>query len=384
MEHGWDVKVFSFKNGPVYVTELSAHVSGVNKNLSIPPFLYSKSTSNQILNWMCGFLHESNENVIESDSVLISFWGELLAKRLRGKHLLFLIDETPIVPSYSRNYIDFKFKRHEFSCITTKTLLQTFPDAKIERPENYILTAYCSNSIDDVNNSHLEIEFGNGAKIGLFGRIDKPYVKPVSLRIIEYARKHPELNFEIVYIGGSLSGKAIRRIEKLYHKCNNIKLHFTGFLCPVPRKFLDNFDFFIGSSGSAYATYISGYLTIAIDAYKYQANGLVGIHTKNTLSPTPVQYRLEDLFDDLIISKKYSRDHLTSQPVNSLDYYFDPHLKYLYNYTEGIKKEYFDIEMIKLPYKYKILRVLIDLMGTNISNYLLSLVRSSNIFKKMI
>ena len=362
---GWDVHVFSFWKGNIYIQGLGAYENRINPKLGFPFFLYSKKEKQRILNWIHSFIHKSDEFVIESNSFLLSSWAEVLAKELNAKHILYLLDEQPRTFGLKNDFLYYKLDRYELSGITSKVIQSVFPDTNIANIEDFILIALCTNSIDDIDDSQLHIDLKGDVKIGFFGRIDKPYLMPITLKLVEFIRKNKELNFSVVYIGGSPYQRDVRRLLEVFQNVINVDVQVTGYLCPVPRTFLDKFDFFISSAGSTTALYEAGYLTITLDGYNFNPNGIMGINTYKNLSPEDKQPILEDVLEDLIKKKIYKREQIVRRDNYDFNYFFEPHMKFLDKSKNKSKDEYYDFNSIYLPLRFKVLKFLLFLLNPN-------------------
>ena len=361
---GWDVNVFSFRKGNIYIQGLDAFENRICPKLGFPYFLYSKKEKERILNWIRSFIRKSEEYVIESNSILLASWAEVLAKELNGKHMLYLLDEQPRTFGLKIDFLNFKLCRCEISGITPKVIQSVFPDTSLANLDELVLKALCINSIDDVEDTQLHVDLRGDVKIGLFGRIDKPYLMPTTHKLVEYIKENKDLSFSVVYIGGSPCQSDVSRLKEMFKSLPNADVQVTGYLCPVPRKFVEKFDFFISSAGSANALYWAGLLTISIDGYNFNPNGIMGIHTESALTPEKSQPHLSELLDDLIIKKRYNKGQLVRKRFYDFNYYFEPHMKFLekgYRY----KKEYYDFDYIDLPLRFKILKGLLFFLNPN-------------------
>lgn len=360
---GWNVVVFSFNKGTVYIQDLKPYQNGVLEELIMPSYNYTRRQQIKLINQMIALIGKADEYIIESHSVRLSTWGELLAQELRGWHFLYSLVEKPELYSFVRDYMDFKLKRNEFYSITPETVQLAFPQIKSkEEAEEYHLQAFCSNAIEDVDDLHINISFQKGINIGVFGRINKDYVLPMTIDLIQYIKEHKDLFFNIVYIGDSPLSSDINKLGDLFEGIPNARLSITGYLCPVPISFMNKFDFFISSAGSAWATQKIGFLTIAISGYTYKSNGILGYQTDQSLAEDEHQYELKESLDDLIIFKKYEKKEVHIPPID-YDYWFMPHLKKMHQSIDNNSKDYYDMNSLNLSFKCKILTVIMSLLS---------------------
>lgn len=365
---GWNVVVFSCTPKTIYIQDLKQYQNSVFEVLRIPSYFYTQNQQTEILDSLLAQIEKSEEYIIECHAIMLSSWAESLAMRLGGRHFLYSLDEKPKVYSFIRDYMDFKLKRKEFYSITEETVQFAFPQIKTkEEAEEYHLQAFCRNAIEDVDDSHINISFEKGINIGIFGRINKDYVFPITNDLIRYIKEHESIFFNVVYIGGTPYPSEVVKLKKIFDGIPNVKMSITGYLSPVPISFMNKFDFFISSAGSAMATYEAGYLTIAISGYTYKSNGILGYQTEKTLSEDVHQYELKESLDDLIVFKKYEKKEIQIPQID-YDYWFIPHLDKLHQSIEQNKKKYYDLSFIELPIKYKLIRIMTILFGPNISS----------------
>ena len=367
---GWNVVVFSFTQRPIYIQDLKQYQDGIFEVLNIPSYFYTKNQQTKILNSLVAQVDKSEEYIIECHAVMLSSWAELLAKRLGGRHFLYSLDEKPKVYSFIRDYLNFKLKRNEFYSITPETVQLAFPQINSkEEAERHHLQAFCSNAIENVDDSHIGIKFENGIKIGIFGRINKDYVLPMTGDLIQYIKEHKSIFFNIVYIGDSPYPLDRVKLKKLFDGIPNVKMSITGYLSPVPNSFMNKFDFFISSAGSAMATYRRGFLTVSISGYTYKSNGILGYQTDKSLTEDEHQYELKESLDDLIILKKYEKKEVQIPPID-YDYWFMPHIDKMQLSIIHNEKKYYNLSYLDLPIKYKLMRIITSFLGPDLSSKL--------------
>ena len=225
------------------------------------------------------------EVVIESGSTHSVFWGELLANKLRAKHIIFMLDERPdaYIPQSYLPYYEFKLQRRELAGITYDTLPLIFREHRtVSTEENINLSAASTNVVEDYESEVINNIPNKGINVGVFGRLDKEYIMAATEAVFKVASRHPDKFFNAIYIGGTNSKKRLRAIRsKLKRK--NIKVIFLGYLFPVPKKLFSRLTVCLSSSGSARVACRAGCFTITIDARDLKAIGVLNYTTSNTL-----------------------------------------------------------------------------------------------------
>ena len=64
-----------------------------------------------------------DEIIIESHTEYLAMWGEMIAKKINAKHIIYLLGEHFDGLSNSvLNFLDYKFKRKELACIKKLTM----------------------------------------------------------------------------------------------------------------------------------------------------------------------------------------------------------------------------------------------------------------------
>lgn len=364
---GWDIKVFSFDKSPIYIQELKKYKDGVIEGLKFPPYFFTKGQINKIVDRMAAMIEPSEEVVVECHAIMLSAWAELLAERLNGRHILYSLDEKPRVYPFIRDYMDFKLSRDEFASITANTVQLAYPQIQtIEEAEKHHLQAFCNNALEDVDDSYIDIRFEDGVRIGIFGRINKDYVQPMTKDLVNYINKNTNTFFNVVFIGGTPYPKQIDILKSMFAGVENAKLMFTGYLSPVPLNFMKKFDFFLASAGSAWATHNLNMLTVAIDGYNYKSNGVLGYQAKSAIDAAEKQYELSETLDDIIKENKYPKLP-PKEVIIDYDYWFVPHIEKLSKASSN-PKMYYGIDNYRLNKRYIVIRIFTKLLGPTLSS----------------
>ena len=175
---GWDVH-FVYSSLGEEVLDFSCVTAHHFPLLMCRPAIAPKRTVTNLIEELKANLNMGDLVVVESSSYDYAFWGELIAKELKAKHLIFDLDEVP--PRLSKDEIEFfrfKLERGELACITTSCLRRVFPEMTEQELCQYILVAYMGDAVEDIpfdTTSLPEADF----RIGLVSRLDKNFVPNV-------------------------------------------------------------------------------------------------------------------------------------------------------------------------------------------------------------
>lgn len=285
-KQGWCSIVISGIEGEVLVPELRCFQNNVCKHLVCAPMVFARNTLKKVLERLIGIIGSAEEIIIESCSSYLALWGELIAEQIHAKHIVHILDEHPEsrIPTDYLSFYDFKFERRELFGICKDTIPLIFRGTREITPEdNLVLKAWCSDVVTDDPNIELCNRIPEqGTNIGIFGRLDKPFVMNAVCSCLTIAEKHPDTRFNIIFIGDSDSKVVIERIKKVFSNRNNVNLVFLGYVFPVPKALFPKIDVFISTSGSARVAWEEDRPTIAVDCCDGYAIGVLGYTTTAT------------------------------------------------------------------------------------------------------
>lgn len=351
-QNGWNVKVVTTEKGSdLRVAELLPYKNMVFPELLNNPNLYSQREKKAILDRLCEALGKiSTGSVIESNFIQVTFWGELLAKKLGIKHFIFLIQEDYHIhiKSYLR-YFKYKFDRGEFAVNTKYALAQLFEGFTAVPPDkNGYLAAVCYNTVEDCFTDIPDQLPSADYIIGSIGRVNKPFVTHMVEDITVYALAHMDKHFLLLLIGGAPLPSDYDRIRAIVSRVPSLNVYITGPVYPVPKKLLKKVNVFVASAGAARTSADEGYLTIAIDANDYQPIGVVGYTTEDLVhrKPDSSSQSLGELLDKIIFQGEYGSERKPVCNIESeIDVEFDKHIAYLEHSQQ--KLLYYNILLIQ-------------------------------------
>lgn len=359
-QQGWNPIVITEESeGEICVQELLAFKDNIIPEILQSPMLLRKHQREQVLNRMAELIGEVDEDtVIESNFIMATLWGELLAQKLGIKHFIFLIQEDySLSDERFMKYFDFKFQRGELAGNTPVAISKLFSGYRTlpEGCDTY-LSAYCSNTVEDYKSIHTDNIKQADYNIGSIGRLNKPFVVPMIKDILSFAQTHKDKTFQIVLFGGTPDSKELDTIIGLVQPVENVDIYVTGAIFPVPHKALDKIDVFISSAGAAATSANLGYTTIVIDANDFEPIGILGYTTNELVHRIPGQPydSTQKLLEQVLIEKKYpTKVSLAVNDEKEYETAFKKHMQYLSESAD--RKVYYPIKKVGPSFVRRIL-----------------------------
>ena len=278
-EKGYRVFVFSGQQGTILIDRFLDFQDDILAELAYVPHTFSRKRVEKLLDRIVKTVSDDSPDpqyIIQTDSVIRALWGELLARRLNGRHLAIILQEQHNYSSDMIEFLKFKLSRKELAGITRESVSQMIRDPSIPYSREMRISASCSNVVGDCEDPYSRQLKNDAVTIASIGRLDKPYLIPMLQTICEYCKGHPEQDYNVLLIGGTDDKKRKRDIENAVADCKNISLLVTGFLYPIPRSLIQRADLFISTAGSSHVSYQQGRPTIRIDPVHGKLVGVIG------------------------------------------------------------------------------------------------------------
>ena len=200
-----------------------------------------------------------------------------------------------------------------------RRLFKDYYKSEFAEYEN-VVKFVCSNV---VSNEPLAVKITRSDySILTIGRLDKPYVRPMTERICDFAARHADKTINVIYVGGSPDGSLEKVIPSLYEQLNNVHVYMLGYTFPVPSALLDKVDVGIASANSILVTADYNIPTICIDINDYYVLGVYGYTTKNKfLRQTEPKEDVSQLLEDILINNKYpKKDCLSFEDESEIEF----------------------------------------------------------------
>ena len=373
---GFEVYVISSRVGNIIIEDLKKYQSGIFNELQLSPNCFPMKKLEITLKKLLGYINysENDEVFIESNDVVMSLWGELIASKTDAKHVSFILNEH--FGNFERcftEYFRFKNERGELAGIRESILSDYFGDE--ENAKYKKLIAVMSNNVDDCYSPVLDEIDKERINIASIGRLDKAYVPTLINELVILAQKYPDQGFDITFIGDSQESKIKKVIHKKLSNVNNIRYRITGFVYPVPKKLFPMINVFVSAAGSAWMSYYEKRPTVSIDVDTYKAIGVLGYSTNNTLkalnddNPIPVSEAIESVLFGEAKKCIYKEQSSTSMDdrLKEHDDYWD---------TGSEINSYYNFSSVKKLKIEKILNTLMTLFGIRFTvNVLFSIIQ---------
>ncbi|MFW6008656.1 MAG: hypothetical protein ACOCP8_05250 [archaeon] len=354
-EKGWEVEIISFIKGNIYIEDLKEYDKNVIGELRHPPSLFTKVKKEKIISKIVGDSDYCDyiETIVESHTINLSLWGELIAERIEGQHIAYILtEEFGNLNKDKLQFLDFKHKRKELAGIVEKSLELLFMGyKKLKKKEKYFLKASCTNVVDDVEDTIIKKIERKDINIACITRLDKKYVIPLIDGIIDFANDNKDKSIQFVFIGGGYNEKKIDIIKDKVKKIGNLDIFITGFLYPIPRNIFKKFDLFIGVSGSAKVSAREGVLTLGVDYKTAKPISLVRYGSNTLYADNSSSISLKEKLNQILIyEKKIETEIINSKfPENNFKKKYKTHMKFINKSSK--KKLYYDINNIKATKK---------------------------------
>ena len=349
--HGWRVLVFSGEQGQILIKDFKRFKKYIYAELFYNPSCFRKSVVNktiQNLIYDIGNCH-GDECVIESNYLPSCIWGEMLASRIKARHLAIPLQEKHSYDENTKKYLWFKYNRHELAGITKYSVRMMLNDESVELRDDTRISAYCNNVFDNNDDPYSQL-LDDSAQItmGSLGRLSKPCVPIIVDGFCSYAKMHSDVRFNVVMIGDSEIKDRKKTIPLKLGSIPNIHVVMTGNIYPIPRSFGKRFDVFVSTAGAAGATYNEGYPTVNVNPLNGEPIGVIGLDymkEEKTMYESSPDMTIEDCIDKAITqrNKIIFTDGHGEEYEKKMEAEFERQLSFLH-FTD--EKDYYDENLL--------------------------------------
>ena len=318
---GYKVAVFDGGGGrcsEVLFQNLKQFKNNRYLELYFRPTLFCKKHQEHLLDRLIEDINGVEGNVIvESNCMDISFWGEMLAQRLHGRHIIFDLSENSIINEDAIfDFYKFKYDRNEVFSITkeaSRLLFNKYYD--IPDPEKRFLSANCWVYPQDVPCDRLD-DITEDYKILVFSRY-KLFFPNMIKGFCEFAKAHCDKTIALLFLGvNGLDNALARQLEEF----PNLHPIYFGNKLPPPKSLFQIADIITATAGCASMSYWIGYNVISWDATKGQPLGVVGYTTTSTLMAKETDNHEESfaqILEDCLVNKKYNDPRVLDIPKSN-------------------------------------------------------------------
>ena len=351
--NGWNVAVYySLPYKQLLIDGLKAFDGNYLPDMQYSIQFLPKKRVEKVLNTICQDSGSYDEIVVETQLVALVGWGEMMAKRIGGRHVVNFLEEHPhSLSGREARYFEFKLKRQEILNASEMSLKRLFGVYYKEEYLRYEHKSgfFCSNVVSDVSFDHSSIVHAD-FNVLTIGRLDKPYIETLVKELKKFSSGNPKHSFNIHFVGGSNSGTVEKNIEQELGGIENVNLYMYGFVYPIPSGLVEMADVAVGSANSILVTSERGCPTICIDMADYGGIGVFDYTTINKFKRTTEPFvPISELLEEVLIKKSINVDkkERTNKDSGRSQSQMEESVRYIKSMDE--KKEYFDDKEIYGP-----------------------------------
>lgn len=370
-EKGYKVFILHYHDGDISINYLEKFKNDCFPELELNLLCLSKKRIEKSINKILKHIDyiDGDEIILESNILSISMWGEELAKRVNGKHIVFSLSEKNPIDESIIKYTEYKYMRRELATINPKSFEKLYeksnvvPDCGVKK-----LTAFLGDPVEDCKSPEIDNLELKEKNICVLGRMSKHYVLYSCAKISEYITKYPQVDFSLTVIGMK-NEEVVSKINNLFTNCANVQVEFVDSLSPIPKKVFSMFDLIIGGAGCASLPYRQGALTLCMDVNTDKVLGLMGYDIEKSFSENHSAKSMEEYLDEALFTKDYQNREYTEPFIPTRDGCFAEHDD-LIDKSDKVK-EYFDFSKCPVSKKEKIKTVLYSIFGVKKVNRML-------------
>jgi len=371
---GWNVFYITSCGGKILVDGLEKFIVAQCTFLCRPPYMLPKRKQKKMIDYIIKKLPSVNtyQLVIETGTYYTSYWGELLARRLHGKHIIVYLDEhNDGILHRDASFFKFKFDRRELACISPNAMIDIFGKYwNIDLNETVSVPCECTNVIEDIESClNTDIPIADYT-IGYIGRLEKKEFTTICNALMIFAKMVGDKKIVFVCFGDSTLHNSAEILSDI-RKVKNIDVFVTGFIYPIPLQAIRKCDLCVSSAGSATVSCKAGVPTIRMDVYSDKPMGFM----KEVGCSDYVRYPNGDKLVDYLKSFFIENDadfsispYDISNDAELLTRNLDKHLSFLHLSVK--EKTYYDFSKVRLTRKEKLCILLNSILGNRLYDIL--------------
>ena len=322
---GWEVFVFWSYN--VSHAKLEHLIPFDNKDfvfheLQYYPCWFTKRQQTKIIEKIARKVGAADQIVVESNKIQLGAWGEMLAQRLKAKHINFVTTEG--VKLRNKDTFDFcyaKLQRKEFFNINKASVKRLFSGfIELEHPEDNYWSAMQNVECEEYSFPNFDNMPKSDYTIVSFGR-SKGYFPYMIDELERFVTTHSDKTFNIFFLGDLKETEDIcEKLEK-----NNVTLVlYPEAVAVVPKQIFTKSDVVIATAGCAYLAVENGGKVISMDISHHIPLGYYGFTTwdSNTrTSDNTNDLSLTEWLEKLVIEKRRFDAKPNPEPIHGFDYH---------------------------------------------------------------
>ena len=366
--HGWEVIMFHPGNNipNCAIKELNKYVDG---SLKWPgnEWRYSKSFREKYFKELIKRIgyRVNDEIIFETHDFWTSPWVELLALRVKAKHIIKQLNEWTDQArgcfEKDRDFYEFKLQRRElFSSIRTLKII--FGEKRDLKKEDSIPFRLNENPVRDVDCLLINEMPYCDLTIGYIGRAKKRYLPNIIDGVCDFAQRHSDKKILFVTLG-DFSCRKDYYVEKS-KDISNLALYELGDMFPIPRSLFGKVNVVIAGSGSARCSVEEGALTLVADVKNYLCNGLLGYETQNSVyqDESTIQSDFSEGLERTLIEKVYNNLSFNYNRCPSVEECCEQNFKVIKESNQS-KEYYSERKLCKFALKTHIKRFILSFLS---------------------
>lgn len=374
---GWNVFCISCRAGKVYVGGLEQFIIGTFPILATKAYLFSSFNQEKIIGEIIKCLPILEQDIIiETGTYYTAYWGEILAQKLKARHLVIYLDEHNVgIRKGQSNFFRFKYEREELACISNDAYKDIFsPLFRYVENRAYTVPCYCQNSLEDVVSPVINNVLKTDFTIGYVGRLEKDAFKTLIDNLCLFAKQNSNKIISLNCFGDYGNKKDEDVLRKRLSEFSNIQLYISGFLFPIPKKAIEKCDLCFGSAGSVAVALKANVATIKINVYSNMPEGFKENVIEDSCVVCPNCKTILDYLNVFFIGKYRPKiqDYNLKDETYEMDKCLREHLLFM-DHSLFYKQLYFNFLSIRLSFKEKIAKYGIYLLGYDIYQILILL-----------
>ena len=380
-QQGYETFIFSGRPGKILIDGFRPYEKLIHTALRFYPYCLSKKELCETLSWILSVIDakDGDECIVESSNVTSALWGELIARELGCKHLPIIMQEHHAYSQSMRDYLRFKYDRHELSGIFDNSVQDMLKDPSIPLRPDTRARAYCNNVVQTCPD-HYSQQFDPQADytFGSIGRLEKTYVETLITALAAYFKAHSDKRYNLLLIGGSSDKSRLTWIRSQLAACGNVTLVNTGNLYPISRELIGKVDVFVSAAGSAIVPYYEGIPSIRIHHTTADVIGIIGYDYMPGADVSKVVPKAKTIAEciDLVLSGTlpitYDKTIMAEYDQNM----FAEFSRQLLFGEESVSGEYYNVLQVQYPdLKYRLCGIVCRTIGVKTTFGMLERVR---------
>jgi len=275
---------------------------------------------------------EDDEIVIESNSILLAEWGEILGSFLKAKHIVYLIAENlKICDVETFDFLSFKYKRNELFTISEKASKKLFANfVDLEDAGSHFWDAMSSTNAVPIKTKVFDDLPEHDWLITHFGRY-KNYFNNLIPEIVSFVKKNQSKKIVFCIVGDHYNRKAV---ISCFENLVNLVVVFFDPMVPIPQKLFDISDVVISTAGCACISFRAGAKTISMDVDNNIPLGVLGYTTREHTFKNSEESNTESLEE--LLTQVLSENRFQSKPtmelnIDSRKFGYEYHISFVHN-----------------------------------------------------